>query len=176
MADVMDKKKAPVLNDTKPKEVKQTDSAAKDELKVGPRFGLVEMILILLLAGVIFIFIFGLRQMRIEKAEIARTQNLFEQILPTFEKVSAAAKAYQAKDEFGAWPIDISELFPPSEVDTKEFKFTINDSGVVTATSTKEFGKEGIKVNYNIPGKSFEIDDPNPDAKPNVLDSWLPEE
>ena len=87
MADVMDKKKAPVLNDTKPKEVKQTDSAAKDELKVGPRFGLVEMILILLLAGVIFIFIFGLRQMRIEKAEIARTQNLFEQIFPNIRKV-----------------------------------------------------------------------------------------
>lgn len=176
MADVLDKKKAPTPAEKIVKPETKTADISGDSLKAPKRFGLVEMILILLLAGIVFIYIFGMKQMRIEKAELARTQQLFEQVVPTFDKITKAAKAYQAKDEFAAYPVDISELFPPSDIDTKEFKFTISDAGIVTATTTKEFGKEGIKVNYNIGGKAFDISDPSPDTPPNILDTWLPEE
>lgn len=176
MADVLDKKNATTQNDKIVKPEAKAEDISGDNLKTPKRFGLVEMILILLLAGIVFIYIFGMKQMKMEKAELARTQQLFEQVVPTFDKITKAAKAYQAKDEFAAYPVDISELFPPAEIDTKEFKFTISDAGIVTATTTKDFGKEGIKVNYNIGSKAYDISDPAPDTPPNILDTWLPEE
>ncbi len=173
MPDVPDKKKTQTDNVVN---AAPAAHASDTGLELPRRMGLVEMILLLLLAGIVFIFFFGLRQMKIEKAELAKTQATFEQILPTFAKITKAAKDYQANDEFGAYPIDISELFQSSEVDTKEFKFSFGEDGTITATSTPGFGREGIKVNYNIGGASYSIDDPTPDDRPTVLDAWLPEE
>jgi hypothetical protein len=40
-------------------------------------------------------------------------------------------------------------------------------------TTTKEFGKEGIKVVYDINKDTFEIDDPNPNVKPTIKEDWI---
>lgn len=139
------------------------------------KIGLVEILMILLLAAVVFIFIFGMRQMRAEKEQELLQRQKFENVLPTFKVIADSAKAYQARDPFAAWPLTIDEMNLPPNINTPEFKFSFMENGVVTATTTKEFGKEGIKVNYDIQQAAYNIDDPKPDTKPFIKQEWLGE-
>ncbi len=142
---------------------------------INPRHkvGLVEMVMILLLAGVIFIFIFGMRQMRREKAEQLALQQKVESIQPHFYAIADSAKAYKERDPFGAWPFTIEELNLPFEIQTDEYEFSFLENGTVILTTKEEFGKEGVNINYEINEDFFEIEDPDPQAKPVIQDEWL---
>lgn len=142
---------------------------------INPRHkvGLVEIVMILLLAGVVFIFIFGMRQMRREKAELLALQQKVESIQPQFYAIADSAKAYKERDPFGAWPFTIEELNIPFDIQTPEYEFSFLENGTVILTTKEEFGKPGVKINYDINDDFFEIDDPNPKAKPVLQEAWL---
>ena len=131
------------------------------------------ILMILLLAGVVFIFIFGMQQMKREREQEQALLAKFEQVLPTFALVAQAAKNYKEADEFASWPIDIEEIADPNHINTPELQFSWLDSGVVELSTTKEFGKEGIRVSYDVANDSYSIDDPDPTTKPVIKDSWV---
>jgi hypothetical protein len=172
MADVLKE------NDTqkeKPAPVAMKDKYLIDDTLHKHKVGLVELIMILLIAGIVFIFIFGMRQMKIEKQQERIAQAKVEQILPKFDLVTKAAKEYQAADPFAAFPLSIEEMNLPSDLNTPEFVFSFSEDGTVTATTTQAYGREGIKINYSIPEAIYELDDPAPDQKPRIAQDWLPE-
>lgn len=137
---------------------------------------LVEMIMILMLVGLVFVFFFGLKQLKVDKALEAAAQEKFEAVVPNFTKIVNAMEEYQKKDEFGDYPAFLEEL-NLGNLDSENFKFSyLFDTLTITATSTKAFGKENIKVNYDLNNRSYTVDDPAPEKKPTVKDDWLPQE
>lgn len=140
------------------------------------RISLVELIMILMLVGLVFVFYFGLQQLQIDKANEAIAQEKFESIIPTFEKIIAAMESYRKADEFGDYPITLEEL-NLGDINNKDFKFEYSpDDKTITAISLPDFGKAGIKIIFNLADRSYSVDDPSPDKKPTVLDEWLPQE
>lgn len=173
MPDTQNKEKKDQVTKPAPKQAPAAASETTDIVKTRRTLGLVEILMIMLLAGVVFIFIFGMQQMKREREQELAMQAKFEQVLPTFAQVAQAAKGYKNADEFGAWPIDIAEIADPAQINTPEFKFSWLDSGVVELKTTKEFGKEGIRVSYDVANDSYSIDDPDPSTKPVIKESWV---
>ncbi len=166
MSDVLDKAKTETV--AKPKNIEPAQDQQRPKVAL-----LVEMIIILLLAGVVFIFIFGLRQVRTEEQRELAAKAQFEQLIPKFGEVAAAAEKMRAEDEFGDWPLDIEFLGLPANFDPKGFEFAFSD-GIVTATTTRDFGKQNVKIIYNIDKKEYSIEDPDPDTAPKIKYEWLP--
>ncbi len=152
---------------------KKTDSKP---VETGHQVSLVELMMLLMLVGLLFVFIFGMQQLKIDKAAEALAQSKFEAIVPSFQKTIAAMEDYRKNDEFGDYPAFIDEL-NLGTIDNEDFKFEyVFDSLTLTATSQAAFGKEGIKVVYNLNDRSYTVEDPAPDKKPTVKDEWLPQE
>ena len=156
---------------------KQNIPAVKAEtIAHSNNISLVEMIMILMLVGLVFVFFFGMKQLKVDKANEALAQTKFEAIVPNFQKIIAAMESYRKADEFGDYPAFLDEL-NLGAVDNQDFKFEYTfDTLTLTAVSLPAFGKEGIKVIYNIHDKSYTVEDPAPDKKPTVKDEWLPQE
>ena len=140
------------------------------------RVSLVELIMILMLVGLVFVFYFGMKQLQIDKANEAIAQEKFENIVPTFQKIIEAMEAYRKADEFGDYPAFLEEL-NLGDINTNDFKFEYSaDTYTITAITQPAFGKAGIKVIYNLSDKSFTVEDPIPDKKPTIKDEWLPQD
>jgi len=160
-------------------DTEKTDIKNKAEQKpvdTSYKVSLVELIMILMLVGLAFVFIFGMKQLKIDKANEAIAEAKFEAIVPTFQKIVNAMEDYRKNDEFGDYPAFIDEL-NLGTIDTQDFKFEyVFDTLTITATSQAGFGKAGVKVIYNMSDRSYSVDDPAPDKKPTVKDEWLPQE
>lgn len=165
-------KKAPETKPA-PKPAPKQHQPAPEAEKIRHKLGLVEILIFLLLAGVIFIFVFGLQQMKREKEQELVIQAKFEEVLPTFGIVAKAAKDLREDPNWGEWPFDILQVADTTKINTPEFKFTWSENVQVILTTTKEFGKEGIKVIYDVEKDSYSIDDPEPNVKPVIKDNWL---
>lgn len=164
------------INDTKAQATTKAPKPASvdNSLEADPtrKVGLVELIMILMLVGVVLVFIFGMQQMKINKAKEAIAQQKFEAVIPVFENILKAVDEYKRNDPFGDYPATLEEL---GNFDTADFKFEYSlDNLSITAVTTKEYGKEGIKVIYSIANAIYEVSDPTPAEKPTVLDEWLP--
>lgn len=158
----------------------QTKSAAAPKVSVDAsmeagiahKISLVELIMILMLVGVVMIFTFGMRQMKLDKQKEAVAEQKFQDVIPVFQRIIAAMDEYKKNDQFGDYPVTIEEL---GTFDTADFKFSYDsETLIVTGTSTKEFGKDGIQVLYSLTNAVYEVNDPKPKDKPTVLDEWLP--
>jgi len=156
-----------------PKQVKPSaDTAKAANMKVS----LVELIMILMLVGLVFVFFFGMKQLKIDKANEAIAQTKFEAVVPNFQKLITAMEEYRKADEFGDYPAFLEEL-NLGDINTEDFKFEyVFDTLTITATSQASFGKADIKVIYSIGDKSYSVEDPSPEKKPTVKDEWLPQE
>ncbi len=140
------------------------------------RVSLVELIMILMLVGLVFVFYFGMKQLQIDKANEAIAQEKFENIIPTFKNIIEAMETYRKADEFGDYPAFLEEL-NLGDINTNDFKFEYSaDTYTITAITQHAFGKAGIKVIYNLSDKSFTVEDPIPDKKPTIKDEWLPQD
>lgn len=157
---------------TKPPKPQSVKVDASMEAGIAHKVSMVELIMILMLVGVVMIFTFGMRQMKVDKQKEAIAEQKFQEVIPVFNKIIAGMEEYKKNDQFGAYPIDLQEL---GTFDTNDFKFTYDaDKLIVTATTTKEFGKDGIQVLYSIANMVYEVNDPKPKDKPTILDDWLP--
>ncbi|MDY0150731.1 MAG: hypothetical protein RBS43_00485 [Candidatus Cloacimonas sp.] len=155
---------------------KQVKTAPKTAVDHNNKVSLVELIMILMLVGLVFVFFFGMQQLKVDKATEAIAQTKFEAILPTFQKIIDGMESYRKADEFGDYPTIIDGL-NLGTIDTPDFKFEyVFDTLTITATSQAAFGKADVKVNYSIKDKSYTVDDPAPEKKPTVKDEWLPQE
>ncbi|MDD2229402.1 MAG: hypothetical protein PHY48_08325 [Candidatus Cloacimonetes bacterium] len=161
----------------KPKAVPEPKKPSVKAAQVATsNISLVELILILMLVGLVFVFFFGMKQLKIDKANEAIAQTKFEAIVPTFQKIITAMENYRKADEFGDYPAFIEEL-NLGEINTPDFKFEyVFDTLILTATSQASFGKADVKVSFSIKDKSYTVDDPDASKKPTVKDEWLPQD
>ncbi|HNX38363.1 MAG TPA: hypothetical protein PL124_05100 [Candidatus Cloacimonadota bacterium] len=173
---------ADTVSKPNPETVKVKPEPTKKKAKPAPesanRIGLIELMMILMLVGLVFVFVFPMKQMKVDKAQELVSQGKVEALIPTFEKIVVALDKFvnDPKNEFKDYPFDLSQL-NLGTVDTPEFKFSWDEMNKnIKATSTKEYGKEGIIISFNINDKVYTIDDKKPDVKPVVKDEWLPEE
>jgi hypothetical protein len=142
------------------------------EAGIAHKVSLVELIMILMLVGVVMIFIFGMRQMKIDKQKEAVAEQKFQDVVPVFQRIINAMEEYKKTDAFGDYPVTIEEL---GTFDTADFEFTYDSNTlIVTGTTTKEFGKEGIQVLFSLNNQVYEVNDTKPKEKPTILDDWLP--
>jgi len=172
MSDTQKKDKETKVTEPAPKPAPKQEAAPAVK-KSGSRLGLIEILIFLLIAGVIFIFVFGMKQMQIEKAQEAALLAKFEQVFPHFEDIAAKAKVLKQQDDFGDWPPNLEFIDDPKNFNTAEFEFEWLDNGQVKMTTTKEFGREGIVVFYDVESDSYSIEDPDPTAKPAIKYTWL---
>lgn len=151
---------------------KEASKSVADAKKVG----LVELIMILLLVGLVFVFYFGMQELKQTKLLEAQAQAKFEAFIPIITSAIAAAETYKQNDDFGDYPFDIDQM-NLTKTETEDFILEYDaDQYVFNATSKKAFGKEGIVVSYALNEKLYKIDDPNPDRKPEIKDEWLPQD
>lgn len=166
----------------KPDPVKEIKPANKGEKTAehAPKrnIGLIELMMILMLVGLVFVFVFPMQQMKVDKAQEKIVQQKVEAIVPTFAMINQKIDEFvnAPANEFKDYPFDLTQL-NIGTVNTPEFTFSWDETNrKIVATSTKAYGKEGIKLSYSIEDKVYEIEDPKPADKPVIKDEWLPEE
>ncbi|MBM4403295.1 MAG: hypothetical protein FJ042_02745 [Candidatus Cloacimonetes bacterium] len=138
------------------------------------KIGLVEIMLIMMLVGLVFVFIPPYFQMRADEAQEVIDRERFDLAMQTVRQIIEKAEEYKKTDEFGDYPILI-EVLNVTAPDTTFFTYMLEAEDLsIRAISKTSFGKEGIKVIYSMPNKTYEIDDPAPKIKPVIKDSWLP--
>jgi len=135
---------------------------------------LVELIMILLLIGLVFVFFFGMRQLKKDKAAEAIAQAKFEAVIPTLQTAINAAEEYKKTDDFGEYPFDYSQL-NIGEFQNEDFTLEYDgENYAFVLITTPAFGKEGIRVTYVLRDRSYSVADPAPERKPTIRDEWLP--
>ncbi|HRY83574.1 MAG TPA: hypothetical protein P5533_02960 [Candidatus Cloacimonadota bacterium] len=172
MADTL-KKPDPITENKPVKKVEKSPGLAPKR-----NIGLIELMMLLMLVGLVFVFVFPMQQMKVDKAQEKIVQQKVEAIVPSFAVIQQKIEEFvnAPANEFKDYPFDLSQL-NIGTVNTPEFTFSWDETNrKIVATSTKAYGKEGIKLNYSIEDKIFEIDDPKPADKPVIKDEWLPEE
>lgn len=151
---------------------------------------LVELIMILLLVGLVFVFVFGMKQLKQDKRAETLAQQKFETILPALQSAIDAAEDFKRTDDFGDYPFDFGQLNLSATdayainsndagemyIETDDFliKYDAENFGFILVTK-EEFGKAGIEVIYMLNDRSYKVEDPSPDRKPTILDEWLPQ-
>lgn len=174
MPDIAIKDKTTDATKPAPKPVRHAEPSLTEDEKPRHKLGLIEILMFLLLAGVIFIFIFGMQQQKRDKEMELAMQQKFEELKPTFLEMAAKAKQIKAADEFGDWPLVVDVLnVDPAKLKTEEYTFDWLDSGSVVMTTTEKFGKEGVKISYDVAADSYTIEDPNATSRPVVKESWF---
>ncbi|PKN78643.1 MAG: hypothetical protein CVU48_07730 [Candidatus Cloacimonetes bacterium HGW-Cloacimonetes-1] len=162
-------KSAPSMPESKAvKEDKTQNNASHNKIS------LIEIMMILMLVGLVFVFVFPYKQMMIDKEKEGIARQNFESVLPTFDIITKAAETYKKADEFGSYPAFIEEM-NLGTIDTDMFKFEYADAGpTITAVTKEGFGKADIKVIYDITTKSYSVEDEKPSQMPTIKDDWLP--
>lgn len=142
---------------------------------------IIEIIMILFLVGLVFVIVFPYKQMQDDKKQEAILKQRMEAIYPVLTRITEAALKAKAEDEFGDFPMDFDflGLGKASDLETSDFTFGYNydlDTSTPTAfaLSKPEFGKENVKIIYNIKDKSYSLSDPKAEEKPRIKDEWLP--
>lgn len=168
-----------------PKKTNEVPAVAKKHM-----VSLVELVMILLLVGLVFVFLFGMKQLKTDKRAEVLAKQKFEAVLPILRTAIDAAEEFKRTDDFGEYPFDFSQL---NLTDTDEYTIKSNDEGemyietndfmikydaenfgFITITK-EEFGKAGIKVIYVLSERSYKVEDPSGDRKPTIRDEWLPQ-
>jgi len=179
-----------IMSETQKNTQKKTDEVPAVANK--HMVSLVELILILLLVGLVFVFIFGMKQLKTDKKAEVFAKQKFEAILPVLQTAIDAAEEFKRLDDFGDYPFDFGQLNLTATnayeinsndkgemyIETADFMIkydTENDNFRFIAITKEEFGKADIKVIYGLVDRSFEVDDPSPERKPTILDEWLPQ-
>ncbi len=154
------------------------------------KVSLVELIMILLLVGLVFVFIFGMKQLRVDKEAEAIAHQKFQAVLPVLQEAVDAAEEFRRNDDFAEYPFDFGQL---NLVSTDTYTVESNESGEIfvqtddftitydgsdyffVITSREEFGKAGIEVIYTLSNRSYRVEDPSPERRPTIRDEWLPQ-
>lgn len=154
------------------------------------KISLVELILILLLIGLVFVFIFGMKQLKTDKKAEGLAKSKFEAILPVLQTAIEAAETFKRTDDFGDYPFDFGQLNLSATdnyainsnaegemyIETDDFMILYDAENFGFTIITKdEFGKAGIEVIYILAERSYKVEDPSPDRKPTIRDEWLPQ-
>jgi len=128
------------------------------------QFSLVELLMILMLVGIVFVFWIPMRDAKIN-------QQKTQEAITNLKTVAEADVAFKNSDlGGGSYAFDISQL--NLNMEKKYFDYTVTDSTVV-ATSTPTFGKAKVSLYYFLPNGPYKVND-DPVSTDIIDENWLP--
>jgi Tfp pilus assembly protein PilE len=145
---------------------KKTDNASTN---YGSKFSLIELVSILLLVGLVFVFVVPVNQAKISQSRVGEAIN-------TMTMIGEKAEAFKNNPDNGYYP-DISQLNLGDQTKSPYFEYTINaDDSTLVAVTTPAFGKKGAALLYNLSAKQFSIgkDESDLESKKYINEIWLP--
>jgi hypothetical protein len=149
-----------LMTDTK------NDKKATDHVS---RFSLLELLTILILVGLVFVFVVPIKQTGINRERVGVA-------IKTMSFIGDKAEAFKNNPENGYYP-DLSQLNISDKIDTLYFNYSINaDDSTVVGETRQSYGKKGAYLVYSISGKQFRIgkDDADVTSQKFINENWLP--
>jgi len=138
------------------------------------KFTLIDLLSILLLVGLIFIFIVPVNQAKVSRDKINEAVTIMRMIGDN------AIEFKNSPDKGdGDYPVDISQLNLGDKIKSKYFEFVISpDDSTVVAYTTLAYvpNRDSLTLVYNLSGKQFRIgkNDNDAESKKYINENWLP--
>ncbi len=133
-------------------------------------FSLIELLSIIILVGLVFIFAVPINQVRLSRQYVS-------QAVTTIQDIAVKAEAFKNNPENGYYPIDISQLNIDKQIASDYFKYSIDsEDSTVVAETKPAFGKEGAVLIYSLTGKQYRIGKGDADkvSTKYINENWLP--
>jgi type II secretory pathway pseudopilin PulG len=132
---------------------------------------LIELLIILLLVGLVFVFVVPVNQAR-------TSQKRVNDAIQLMTSIGEKAEAFKNNPDNGYYP-DISQLNLATPIDTTFFSYEIvMDDSTMVAKTQPAFGKKGNYLVYNLASKQFTVGNPKDEAdavsKKYINENWLP--
>ncbi|MBN2829144.1 MAG: hypothetical protein JXR56_02360 [Candidatus Cloacimonetes bacterium] len=127
------------------------------------KFSLVELLMIIMLVGLIFVIWIPMKEAKIYKSKL-------QEAITTIDKIAKADIAFKnnIEESDGEFAFDIIQL--NLKLNSDNFVFSVTDTTVV-ATTTEDFGKKGIDIIYYLPTGPYQVLN---DQKKIIDNTWLP--
>ncbi len=127
------------------------------------KFSLVELLMIVMLVGLIFVIWIPMKEAKIYRANL-------QEAIGNIETITKANIDFKNNPDLGDgdFAFDIGQL--NLKLEENFFNYAVTDTTIV-ATSTEEFGKKDIDVIFYLPTGPYQI---NNDSKQVIDISWLP--
>lgn len=133
------------------------------------KFSLVELLTILLLVGLVFVFFVPVNQAKVSRQRVNGA-------ISTINFISQKAEEFKNNPDNGYYP-DLSQLNLGEEVNNDYFEYSINpDDSTIVAVTKSAFGKQGAALVYSFSGKQFRVgkDDSDLESKKVINENWIP--
>ncbi|MFO7660817.1 MAG: hypothetical protein R6V77_07885 [Candidatus Cloacimonadaceae bacterium] len=133
------------------------------------KFSLTELLSIILLVGLIFVFIIPVRQAKISSVRVSEAATMLKSI-------GDKAEDFRNNPENGYYP-DISQLNLGSMIESDYFEYSIvSDDSTVVAETKPAFGKQGAALVYSLSAKQYRIgkDESDQISQKFINENWLP--
>jgi competence protein ComGC len=122
---------------------------------------LIEVLMVILIVGVVVVLVIP------TMADRRKIEMINEELLPTVKFIQQKNEEFRV--EYGDYAFDISQLNLMELSEKKYFTYSLTDSTIV-ATTTQEFGREGVTIHYNFRDDVWSIE-----GAEDVIDrTWLP--
>jgi Tfp pilus assembly protein PilE len=147
-------------------------SVTKAETSATPiyaKFSLIELLTILLLVGLIFVFVVPVNQAKINRDRV-------NEAISTMKLIGDKAEEFKNNPDNGYYP-DLSQLNLDAKTKSAFFDYTIvADDSTIVAETTPSFGKKGAFLIYSLSGKQYRIGkgDTDTESKKYLNENWLP--
>jgi hypothetical protein len=133
------------------------------------KFSLLELLTILILVGLVFVFVVPIHQTGINRARVGDA-------IKTMSFIGEKAEAFKKSPDNGYYP-DLSQLNISDKLDTLYFNYSINaDDSTVVGETKQSYGKKGAYLVYSLNGKQFRIgkNDADVTSQKYINENWLP--
>jgi Tfp pilus assembly protein PilE len=133
------------------------------------RFSLIELLTILILVGLVFVFVIPVNQAHISRERIGEA-------IKTVSFIGEKAEEFKNNPDNGYYP-DLSQLNIGYKLDTLYFNYSINaDDSTIVAETKPTYGKKGAFLVYSLSGKQYRIgkDDADVTSQKYINENWLP--
>jgi Tfp pilus assembly protein PilE len=143
--------------------------AEKVKSSFGSKFSLIELLSILILVGLLFVFIVPVNQAKISRSHVAEA-------VQTIDMISKKAEAFKNNPDNGYYP-DISQLNLGKQVESDYFEHSIAaDDSTVLAQTKPPFGVKGAYITYSMSSNQFRVGKGENDkiSSKYISTNWLP--
>jgi competence protein ComGC len=133
------------------------------------KFTLIDLLTILLLVGLLFVFIVPVNQAKVSRDRV-------DQAVTTMRFIGDKASEFKSNPDNGYYP-DLSQLNLGDKVKSPYFTYIVSpDDSTVVGETTPAFGKKGAFLVYNISTKQFQIGkgDNDIESARYINENWLP--
>lgn len=138
-------------------------------VKEHSKFSLIELLTILLLVGLVFVFVVPVNQAKTNRGRV-------NEAITTMKMLGDKAEEFKNNPDNGYYP-DLSQLNLGDQAKSKYFLYTIvADDSTIIAETTSAFGKKGAFMVYSLSGKQYRIGKGDTDIESSkyIDENWLP--